>query len=122
MGSFAEQLINGVSRMVILRSRSDGSVRLAITPGTVPVSYTHLVIDSLGYFINRTGNFGIFIYGALERLLIPTGLHHLVYTPSVSYTHLAVYKRQGPASKDRSCTDHGSSDPAEEGRRIRQGI
>ena len=43
MGSFAEQLMNGVSRMVILRSRSEGRVRLAITPGTVqPVSYTHL--------------------------------------------------------------------------------
>ena len=26
MGSFAEQLMNGVSRMVILRSRSEGSV------------------------------------------------------------------------------------------------
>lgn len=38
-------------------------------------------IDQLGYFINQAGNFGIFLYGALERLLIPTGLHHLVYTP-----------------------------------------
>ena len=37
MGSFAEQLMNGVSRMVILRSRSEGRVRLAITPGTVAV-------------------------------------------------------------------------------------
>ena len=35
MGSLAEQLINGVSRMVIFRSRSEGRVRLAITPGTV---------------------------------------------------------------------------------------
>lgn len=38
-------------------------------------------IDGLGYFINQAGNFGIFLYGALERLLIPTGLHHLIYTP-----------------------------------------
>ena len=38
-------------------------------------------IDSLGGFINRSGNFGLFLYGTLERLLIPTGLHHLVYTP-----------------------------------------
>ncbi len=38
-------------------------------------------IDSLGLFINKAGNFGIFLYGSLERLLIPTGLHHLVYTP-----------------------------------------
>ena len=35
MGSLAEQLIKGVSKMVIFLSRSDGSVRLAITPGTV---------------------------------------------------------------------------------------
>ena len=45
------------------------------------------VIDSLGTFINHAGNFGIFLYGALERLLIPTGLHHLVYTPFL-YTSL----------------------------------
>lgn len=38
-------------------------------------------ITSLGGFINRSGSFGLFLYGALERLLIPTGLHHLVYTP-----------------------------------------
>ncbi|GLB29844.1 PTS system glucose/maltose-specific transporter subunit IIBC [Lacrimispora amygdalina] len=44
-------------------------------------------ISSLGGFINSSGNFGLFIYGALERLLIPTGLHHLVYTPFL-YTSL----------------------------------
>ncbi len=38
-------------------------------------------ISALGTFIQNTNNFGIFLYGALERLLIPTGLHHLVYTP-----------------------------------------
>ncbi len=38
-------------------------------------------ISSLGILINQSGNFGLFLYGALERLLIPTGLHHLVYTP-----------------------------------------
>lgn len=38
-------------------------------------------INSLGGFIQKAGNVGIFLYGALERLLIPTGLHHLVYTP-----------------------------------------
>lgn len=38
-------------------------------------------INALGGFIQSTGNFGLFIYGMLERLLIPTGLHHLVYTP-----------------------------------------
>ncbi len=39
------------------------------------------LISSLGNFITGAGNFGIFTYGTLERLLIPTGLHHLVYTP-----------------------------------------
>lgn len=38
-------------------------------------------ISSLGEFITGAGNFGVFTYGMLERLLIPTGLHHLVYTP-----------------------------------------
>jgi PTS system maltose and glucose-specific IIC component len=38
-------------------------------------------ISSLGSAIQYSGNFGIFLYGALERLLIPTGLHHLIYTP-----------------------------------------
>lgn len=44
-------------------------------------------ITGLGTFINHAGNFGIFLYGCLERLLIPTGLHHLVYTPFL-YTSL----------------------------------
>lgn len=38
-------------------------------------------IASLANLIKSTGTFGLFIYGFLERLLIPTGLHHLVYTP-----------------------------------------
>ena len=38
-------------------------------------------ISALTTFIKNTGTFGLFIYGFLERLLIPTGLHHLVYTP-----------------------------------------
>lgn len=44
-------------------------------------------INSLGGFIQSAGNFGLFVYGMLERLLIPTGLHHLVYTPFL-YTSL----------------------------------
>lgn len=44
-------------------------------------------ISNLGGLINQSGNFGLFLYGALERLLIPTGLHHLVYTPFL-YTEL----------------------------------
>ncbi len=38
-------------------------------------------ISALGGFIKSTGAFGLFLYGFLERLLLPTGLHHLVYTP-----------------------------------------
>ena len=32
-------------------------------------------------WIAASGNAGIFLYGFLERLLIPTGLHHLIYMP-----------------------------------------
>lgn len=38
-------------------------------------------ISALANFIKSTGVFGLFLYGFLERLLVPTGLHHLVYTP-----------------------------------------
>lgn len=38
-------------------------------------------ILTLGSWIHQTGNLGIFIYGTLERLLISTGLHHLVTIP-----------------------------------------
>lgn len=38
-------------------------------------------IGALANFIKNSGTFGLFIYGFLERILIPTGLHHLVYTP-----------------------------------------
>ena len=43
--------------------------------------YAQAGINALGGFIRSAGNFGLFIYGTLERLLIPTGLHHLIYTP-----------------------------------------
>lgn len=38
-------------------------------------------ISALANVIQSTGTFGLFLYGFLERLLVPTGLHHLVYTP-----------------------------------------
>ncbi len=38
-------------------------------------------ISALGGVIKNTGAFGLFLYGFLERFLLPTGLHHLVYTP-----------------------------------------
>ena len=49
--------------------------------------YAQAGINALGGFIRGAGNFGLFVYGTLERLLIPTGLHHLVYTPFL-YTSL----------------------------------
>ena len=38
-------------------------------------------IEALTGFIAASGNVGLFLYGFLERFLIPTGLHHLVYMP-----------------------------------------
>ncbi len=36
---------------------------------------------SLGGLVNGTGYAGTFIYGVIERALIPFGLHHVFYTP-----------------------------------------
>lgn len=44
-------------------------------------------INLLAHFIEKAGAFGVFVYGFLERILIPTGLHHLVYTPFL-YTNI----------------------------------
>ncbi|QRN33236.1 PTS transporter subunit EIIC [Pectobacterium brasiliense] len=44
-------------------------------------------ITWLAFAIKGAGPVGIAIYGFLERVLIPTGLHHLVYTPFL-YTEL----------------------------------
>lgn len=41
----------------------------------LPVS---VAINALGTWIGSIGHFGIFIFGFLERLLIPTGLHHIL--------------------------------------------
>ena len=38
-------------------------------------------ISTLAGVIKSTGTFGLFLFGFLERLLVPTGLHHLIYTP-----------------------------------------
>ena len=55
MESFAEQLINGVRRIVILRSRSEGNVLLAITPGTVhpkPTSIGTILLPESPIFLS----------------------------------------------------------------------
>lgn len=38
-------------------------------------------IVSIANVIKNTGTFGLFIYGFLERILVLTGLQHLIYTP-----------------------------------------
>lgn len=38
-------------------------------------------ISAIADFVEMTGAFGVFVYGFLNRFLIPTGLHHLVYMP-----------------------------------------
>ncbi|MGG0717755.1 alpha-glucoside-specific PTS transporter subunit IIBC [Robertmurraya massiliosenegalensis] len=38
-------------------------------------------IESLQGFLTASGTFGVWLYTFLERLLIPTGLHHFIYTP-----------------------------------------
>lgn len=38
-------------------------------------------ISSCLVFINKAGPAGLFTYGFLNRFLIPTGLHHLIYMP-----------------------------------------
>lgn len=37
-----------------------------------------VVINGMGTLIHQAGLFGVFIFGTLERLLIPTGLHHVL--------------------------------------------
>ena len=38
-------------------------------------------VDGLTGWIAAAGETGLFLYGFLERVLIPTGLHHLIYIP-----------------------------------------
>ena len=38
-------------------------------------------VNRLAQWIAAAGDGGLFLYGFLERVLIPTGLHHLVYMP-----------------------------------------
>nr|WP_243150636.1 PTS transporter subunit EIIC [Clostridium sporogenes] len=44
-------------------------------------------ISALTGFINAAGAIGVFLYGFLNRFLIPTGLHHLIWTP-FSYSNI----------------------------------
>ncbi len=40
-------------------------------------------IMSCARFIDQAGPFGLFTYGFLNRFLIPTGMHHLIYMPFI---------------------------------------
>ncbi len=40
-------------------------------------------ISSLQGFLSSSGTFGVWLYTLLERILIPTGLHHFIYTPFI---------------------------------------
>ncbi|MBB5707802.1 N-acetylglucosamine-specific PTS transporter subunit IIBC [Sphingopyxis panaciterrulae] len=46
----------------------------------VGYGYAHIsgAIDSAGRVVVESGGFGLFLYGALNRLLIVTGLHHII--------------------------------------------
>lgn len=41
------------------------------------------LINSMQGFLVSSGGIGVFIYTLLERLLIPTGLHHFIYGPFI---------------------------------------
>ena len=38
-------------------------------------------IESMQHFIIASGYIGVWLYHFLERVLIPTGLHHFIYAP-----------------------------------------
>lgn len=40
-----------------------------------------MAIKELGIIVELTGDFGIFFFGFIERLLLPFGLHHVFYLP-----------------------------------------
>ena len=40
-------------------------------------------IGAMQGFMKASGVFGVWVYTFLERILIPTGLHHFVYTPFI---------------------------------------
>lgn len=42
----------------------------------------HQIINLQGFMV-ESGSFGVWLYTFLERILIPTGLHHFIYSPFV---------------------------------------
>lgn len=72
------QMISGVRFsffVMIFVSMFLGSISVWVWP------YVQDLINALTGVISKTNEFGLFLFSFLERLLVPTGLHHLVYTP-----------------------------------------
>ena len=70
-------------------------------------------ISSVAGIIKESGNIGLFIYGMLNKLLVPTGLHHLIYTPFLRCgwhpdAGRSVYRRRLP----HPCCRDGNDGPA----------
>lgn len=67
---------NGVLYIINLTKTITGAILGQITPFIwIPVSRA---INNFGNSIANLGHIGIFIFGFLERALIPTGLHHIL--------------------------------------------
>lgn len=66
---------------------------------TILLSYAFIVIsplvekvlESVSQFVLGLGGFGVFLYGVLHRLLVPTGLHHVLN--NVFWFQIASYTR-----------------------------
>lgn len=71
-------------------------VQLTVIAATIPMGialyflwpFLGSVIQGLGGFITRSGFFGSFLFGAIDRGLLPLGLHHLIAFP-IEYTPLS---------------------------------
>ncbi|MCA5891968.1 PTS transporter subunit EIIC [Isoptericola sp. NEAU-Y5] len=54
------------------------SVLIAVVGALVYPAFDWLINDQIGGFVTGSTIFGAFIYGTLNRLLVPIGLHHLL--------------------------------------------
>lgn len=71
--------IYGGSRLAYIIAIAAAAV-LAIVMCYIWPAVNHLISSCLS-FINQAGPAGLFTYGFLNRFLIPTGMHHLIYMP-----------------------------------------
>lgn len=73
--------VYGGSRLAFLVTMVVDSVLAIVLCYVWPV--VNAGISSLTGLISNAGAFGVFIYGFLNRFLIPVGLHHLIYMPFI---------------------------------------